>query len=544
MLQLSAELPEKPFVTAISRKIKTIHYQNTQVLYCLDMCCLGCLIAVRGNFMDLDFHQLLAEYPLETLLQTIPTGLFLVNSDKKIVYWNAEASRITGYSAAEAVGQHCSFLQGVPCYNVCALFSGEPSSPDSDVPCSFRHKNGKTITLTKNVDLLRNADGDVIGGIEAFVDVTRLKEHETSLRAAVEERTYELELEKAGLRAVLDGMVDPTYICDSNYHISFVNRAMEDMVGNVDHKFCYQLIYDKQEVCSDCPLQQVLAGQIVRQEKTLPETGRTYEIVHSPYPLAKNPTHKLGVSRDITDRIEIRRQLQQTNSELDAFVSTVSHDLRSPLTPLIGFADLLEDRYSAQLDDIGRDSIAEIKKTAEKMKDLLEGLLSLSRVGQLKFPNVPIDATAVAEDAMLELADKVLEQRAKIKIESLPEILLPEPLLADLFRNLLANALKYACGHNPCIEVTGKKFIDRVRYKVIDHGLGVDKSEYESIFEPFNRGSSSDGHVGTGIGLATVAKIAIVAGGSAWVEETPGGGATFVVDLPVDSKEDNRTDSV
>ncbi len=486
------------------------------------------------DIMDSKFHDLLAEYPLETLLQTIPTGLFLVDIDKIIVYWNTEASRITGYSAAEAVGQHCSFLHGIPCQYECILFSdlSPTAKPISSGPCSFRHKNGKTITLTKNVDLLRDANGKVIGGIEAFVDISRLKKLETSLRAAVEERTYELELEKAGLRSVLDGMVDPAYICNSDYQITFINRAMEDLVGDVKNKLCYQAIYNQSTICHDCPMHEVLSGQIVRQEKTLSETGRTYDIVHSPYPLAKNPTNKLGVSRDVTERIENRRQLQQTNRELDAFVSTVSHDLRSPLTPLIGFADLLDERYSDQLDDIGRESIAEIKKTAEKMKDLLEGLLSLSRVGQLKFPDQPINATSMAEDAMLELADKILELRAKITIEKLPKALIPEPLLTDLFRNLLANALKYAGSHDPHIEIIGQKFATRVRYKVIDHGLGIDDSEHESIFEPFNRGSNIAGQAGTGIGLATVAKIARVAGGSAWVENTPGGGATFIIDLP------------
>lgn len=483
--------------------------------------------------MDPIFDKLLAEYPLKTLLETIPTGLFLVDINEIIIYWNAEASRITGYSAEEAVNKHCSFLHGDPCQHHCTLFSDVDTKPKIGASCSFRHKNGQTIALTKNVDLLRDAFGNVIGGIEAFVDVSRLKELETSLRSAVEERTYELEIEKAGLRAVLDGMVDPAYICDSAYHLTYINRAMAELVGDTEGVFCYQMIYNKKQVCADCPLPQVLAGEIVRQEKTLLKTGRTYEVAHSPYPLAKNPTHKLAVCRDITERIENRRQLQQTNRELDAFVSTVSHDLRSPLTPLIGFADLLDDRYSAQLDDIGRDSITEIKKTAEKMKDLLEGLLSLSRVGQLKFPQKPIDATAIAEDAVLELADKVLEVRAKIVIEPLPEVILPEPLLADLFRNLLANALKYAGKHSPNIEVTGQLFSERVRYKVIDHGVGIDAHEHESIFEPFSRGSNSKGQAGTGIGLATVAKIARVAGGSAWVEETPGGGATFIIDLPI-----------
>ncbi len=483
--------------------------------------------------MNSSLYRLLSEYPLETLLQTIPTGLFLVDVNKTIVYWNAEAMRITGYTADEAVGQDCSFLHGDPCHIECSLFSQTTPKPDIGLTCSFQHKDGRIIALTKNVDLLRDNAGRVIGGIEAFVDISRLKELETSLRTEVEERTRELELEKAGLRSVLDGMIDPAYICDDSYHISFANRAMLNIIGEIGEKPCYQAIYQRQTVCDDCPLSQVLQGEVVRQEKTLSGVGRTYEIIHSPYPLAEHPTHKLGVSRDITKRLEYRRRLQQTNRELDAFVSTVSHDLRSPLTPLIGFAELLDERYGDQLDDLGRDCIIEIKKTAEKMKDLLEDLLSLSRVGQVKLPESSIDATMIAEDVVLELADKVLESRAKIVINKLPKIKIPESLLIDLFRNLLGNALKYAASHNPHIEVSGQLLLDQVRYKVVDHGPGITAAEREEVFEPFKRGSSSKGSAGTGIGLATVAKIARVSGGNACVEETPGGGATFIVDFPL-----------
>ena len=482
--------------------------------------------------MEAGLYSLLAEYPIEALLQTIPTGLFLVNADRIVVYWNAEAERITGYSAAEAVGKKCSFLHGDPCHVECALFSETTPKPAIDMNCSFRHKDGSTIALTKNVDLIRDKGGKVVGGIEAFVDISRLKELETDLRAKVTDRTRELELEKAGLRAVLDGMVDPTYICDSNFRIAFVNRAMEDIIGPAEGELCYQAIYNKSEVCSDCPLPQVLKGQIVQQEKTLPGTGRIYEIIHSPYPLAQNPTHKLGVNRDITERIEIRRALQQTNRELDAFVSTASHDLRSPLTPLIGFADLLEERYSDQLDNIGRECISEIKKTAEKMRDLLEDLLSLSRVSQIKGPEEPLDVTRIAKSVRAELADKILETQAQIVIEELPDVEIPESLLSNLFRNLLSNALKYAAKENPKIEVKGQKFPAKVRFMVIDHGPGIPLAEREVIFEPFKRGSGSRRVPGTGIGLATVAKTARVFSGSCWVEETPGGGATFIVDFP------------
>ncbi len=486
--------------------------------------------------MKSDLYRLLAEYPLETLLQTIPTGLFLVNTDLQVVYWNAEAERITGYSAVEAVGQHCSFLEGIPCQDKCGLFHGLVPKPVIGISCSVQHKHGQRLELSKNVDLLRDENGQVIGGIEAFVDISRLKKLEDSLRGEVEDRTRELELEKAALRSVLDGMTDPVYICDAEFKISFINRAMRDIFGDISGQICYRALHKLDTVCDACPLPEVLAGQVVCRERDLKQQGRTYEIVHSPFPMAEKPTHKLGVFRDITERKAAERRLQQANRELDAFVSTVSHDLRSPLTPLIGFAELLEDRYSDVLDDIGRESIREIMHTASKMKVLLEDLLTLARVGQLKNPQQDVDATQVAEDVLLELADKVVERQARVKIMPLPDIRIPESLLTDLFRNLLANALKYAAVKDPRIQVAGEPFADRVRYRVIDHGPGIPVAEQDEIFEPFRRGSSSSGAPGTGLGLATVAKIARIYNGSAWVEETPHGGATFVVELfpPID----------
>lgn len=482
--------------------------------------------------MNADLSRLLSEYPLDTLLQTIPTGLFLVDAEKKIVYWNTEAERITGYSAHEAIGRNCSFLEGQPCDKSCALYDGQTAKPQVGLICSFKHKDGRVVILSKNVDLLRDERGTVIGGIEAFVDISRLKFLERELRTAVEVKTQQLELEKTGLRAVLDGMLDPAYICDRDYKLTFTNRAMREIVSDTDDDICYRAIFQRDEICEGCPLHEVLKGKIMREEKPLADPSHTYEVIHSPYPTALNPSHKLGVCRDITERIEVRRRLQQTNRELDAFVSTVSHDLRSPLTPLIGFADLLEERYGEILDDIGLECIQEIRKTAEKMKDLLEDLLSLSRVGQLKEPDELLDVTQIAKDVLSELADKVLEHRADIEVEELARIALPEQLLSDLFRNLVGNALKYAAPSDPRIRISGRQLADRIRYCVRDHGPGVAADEREDIFEPFRRGKNTRRIAGTGIGLATVAKIARVYGGNAWVEQTPGGGATFVVEFP------------
>jgi PAS domain S-box-containing protein len=462
---------------------------------------------------------LLEHYPLDRLLHVVPAGLLLVAPDRTIVYWSDEAERITGYRAAEVLGRSCDDLHAQPCNADCCLFDDAMCGPLMGQTCSFVHKDGRRLSLNKNVDLLRNAAGEIIGGIEAFVDRTGYEE---------------VELERNALRSVLNGMNDPVYICDHSYRLLFVNRAMERLLGAITGQLCYHALYGRTEACLDCPLETVLQGGSGRQETSLIDTQRIFEVLHSACQFHRQPHCKLGVCRDITERLAIRRRLQQVNRELDAFVSMVSHDLRSPLTPLIGFAELLQERYAAALDEIGQESLGQIRTTAEKMRELLEDLLCLARVGQSAPVAAPVATEAVVREVLAELDELVQQRQPRIVIGFLPEVMISEALLADLYRNLLSNALKYGAGHDPRIEIFGQLTPELVSLMVRDHGVGVAVAERERIFEPFVRGCAGKDLPGTGIGLATVVKIARVYSGNVRIEETPGGGATFVVDFPVE----------
>lgn len=487
--------------------------------------------------MNPSAKELLSAYPLQQLLQTIPTGLFLVDAEMRIVYWNAEAERITGYSAEEAVGQHCSFLVGVPCGKKCGLFEVDKKKPINCITCSVLHRGGDRVVLSKNIDLLHNAAGEVIGGIEAFVDISRQKQLEQSLRQsasklrrAVAERTHELELERSNLHAVLDGMRDPAYICTGDYRLSYMNRAMREVLGPVDGSVCYEVLHGVGSPCLDCPLNNTAQGETIVQERKIGSQNRMYEIVHTPLPQGDGPVRKLGVCRDITERLETADKLHQANRELDAFVSTVSHDLRSPLTPLIGFSEYLQQEYAENLGETGLECLVEIEKAGRKMLNLLEDLLVLARVGQLERPNIPSSTTRLAKEVCQELSLDIMKTKAQVTIEELPPVYVPEALLLDLFRNLITNALRYA-DRAPQIEIEGSLEGGCRRLMVRDHGPGIPLAEREEVFEPFKRGSSGGKIPGTGIGLATVRKIARLYDGRVRIEDTPGGGATFIIEF-------------
>jgi signal transduction histidine kinase len=228
----------------------------------------------------------------------------------------------------------------------------------------------------------------------------------------------------------------------------------------------------------------------------------------------------------ITERRVAEERLRETNRELEAFVYTISHDLRSPLAPIIGYAEYLRTEYGAKLDERALDSLDEIEGQANRMLILLEDLLDLAHAGYLDRPQQPVDAGDLLQEVLKEMAGQFPKGAQIIVPFPLPHAHLPETLLTQIFRNLVGNALRYAGG---TIEVSGEREDHRVCYFVRDHGPGIPAAERDRIFEVFFRGSTAQGSRGTGVGLATVRKIARSYGGKAWVEETPGGGSTFRV---------------
>jgi len=241
----------------------------------------------------------------------------------------------------------------------------------------------------------------------------------------------------------------------------------------------------------------------------------------------------IGLVQDLTRHKEAEAKMQAAYTELDAFVHTVAHDLRSPLTPIIGMAEFLQTHSSEVLDQTALAFLADIEAAGQRMLSLLEDLLSLARVGHIPQPIAPVETRQIVDAVMLNLAGPVAEAGVNIQVGGLPPLCLPETLIGQLFDNLVGNAVRYAGGAGKPIEIGAEQHDNRVILFVRDHGPGIPEDEIEHIFEAFYRGSISDQIKGTGIGLATVRKIARLYGGEVWVETTPGGGCTFRIEFPV-----------
>ncbi len=257
---------------------------------------------------------------------------------------------------------------------------------------------------------------------------------------------------------------------------------------------------------------------------------RDVEVYANPITLGERVL-SLSIVHDITDRKKAENALEKTNRELDAFVYTVSHDLSTPLAPIIGYAEILHEKYREQLDERALEFLAEIVSSAEKMETLITDLLSLATVGQVEMPAEALDVGDVAKSVVCDLAGQLSFAGVIVKIGDLPSVRVTRTLLVQIFDNLIVNALKYGCERGGAIEVGGERNGDKVSLYVRDHGPGIQIDERDRIFEVFSRGVAGRDKQGTGIGLATVRKIASLFSGRAWVEDSPGGGSTFWVDI-------------
>lgn len=483
--------------------------------------------------------SLLKHLATNQLLGTIPSGLFVVDLEMRIVYWNPAAERITGFTAEEAVGQHCSFLQGIPCGERCGLFNPDVSKPAIGSQCTVTGKDGRTIQLLKNIDFLRDGNGEIIGGIESFVDISRQRQLEIDLRRQsdeleknVAERTRELAHSEYRLRAVLDTMDDLAYCANSDYRLTMLNRAMRDLYGDRVGETCHRLLHGTDQPCSWCVMERVLQGETVREERQLAVNHHYYEIIHSPLVGDDGGLQKLAVCRDITERKQTEQQLRETNRELDAFTHSISHDLRGLLAPVVTYVDFLRMQYGDVLEPQILQVLAEVERQSERAITLLDDLLDLAQVGRIEGGSEPVDVAKLVAEVLRDKAAEGDGQQPEVIVGDLPPMAIPESLVFQVVANLVGNALRYAGPTGGPIEVGCREQADRRIYFVRDHGPGVDPLEREKIFEIFHRGTSSRNSRGTGVGLAIVRKIALRYQGTTWVEDTPGGGATFCFALP------------
>ncbi len=244
-------------------------------------------------------------------------------------------------------------------------------------------------------------------------------------------------------------------------------------------------------------------------------------------------THNLSEIRRAEEGLKkYAHELETANKELETFSYSVSHDLRAPLRALNGFSEVILEEYGDKLGEGGKDYLFQIRKASLTMAELIDAILTLSRVSRAEMHQEKVDLSDLAKSIAEELKSSQPDRQAEFSIESNLIVKGDATLLRVALNNLLENAWKYTgkCSQTR-IEFGATRQSGETVYFIRDNGIGSDMKYRDKLFQPFQRLHSSDEFPGTGIGLATVQRVIRRHGGRIWAESEVGKGATVFFTL-------------
>jgi PAS domain S-box-containing protein len=386
-------------------------------------------------------------------------------------------------------------------------------------------------------------------GVSSFISYTCGRLHRTTRVEHALRQIFQQTLVSIG---------DAVISTDIEKRIRFMNRVAEELTGWPERdakdkpiQEIFRIVQEGSEVPAEIPVDKVLAtGRIVglgNHTELIAKDGRRIPIDDSASPIKNHRGEVVGavlVFRDITERrrIELARKREQAelnrlHEDLKQFTFAATHDLREPLRMITAYAQMLERRFAKALGDEGALFISHVVDGAARITRLVDGLLQFSRTADAEEskPRL-VDSAAALQDALDSLRLVMQETQARISWDGLPRVFADDIHVAQLFQNLIENALKYTKpGVRPVIRISAVQEGDHCKFAVEDNGIGIPPRFQEQVFEPFKRLHGT--HIkGAGIGLATCRRIVELHGGRIWVEsDGNGNGSTFYFTLPAET---------
>ena len=496
-----------------------------------------------------------SEEHYQNLALISPVGIFRTDPEGATTYVNPKWCAISGLTAAQALGD--GWLAGVHPDDREKLAKGWQESTQatrtSVSDYRFVRPDGTQAWVIGQAVPELNSQNQIIGYVGTITDITERKQVEATLQ----ENEHQLSLIYTAISDVLFYLV-----VEPGDHFRFVsvNPAFLNVTGLAED----QVIGKRVEEVIPESAHDLVLGNYKKALRTK-QTMRWEEV--SVYPAGKkygdvtiipvmdsngNCTHLIGTVHDITgqklaseeirklnasleQRVEQRTaQLQAANKELESFSYSVSHDLRAPLRAISGFSEIIAKRHRSSLNDEGRHYVDNIVQASERMGQLIDDLLTYSRLGRTGVRREPVSLASLVGEISTNMQSRLDEIHGTLEIQKdLPVVPGDQTLLNQVFTNLLENAIKY---HKP--EIPPQVNLDfhdennHVVIKVRDNGIGIPPEYQEKIFNMFQRLHTEEEYPGTGIGLATVRKSVEMMGGKVWLESEVGKGSSFFVSLP------------
>ena len=488
-----------------------------------------------------------SEERLRSFFDNAVEGVYRTTLDGRLAYANIAYARMLGYESPQEAIDNAT--------DIANQFYTDPDDRRKIVnsltekgrldnfECQMRRKDGTTFWAVINARLAYLQDN--IPCIEGFVaDATLRKQAEIALWETQER-----------FRAFMDNSPVIAWAKDDQGRYIYLNQTYENRFGVRLDDWFGKTDFELWPADIAEPFwkndQQVLLsnGLVQIEEETYNPDGSCCKWWNFKFPIEDVTGRRYvgGIGLDITERKhyeekieELNKELEQrivelkkVNRELEVLNYSVSHDLRTPLVVLSGFARILTDKHSHLLDEKGKHYLDIVNKSSKRMTELIEDLLAFFGLGQKTICHKTTDMKRLVSDIVVDFKTAFPDQNFQVNVKPLPFARGDRKMLRQVLVNLIDNAIKYSKPKElAVIEVGGRAGEGKNIYYVKDNGIGFSRDQADNIFEVFARLNSTDEFRGTGIGLAIVKKIVEKHGGEVWAEARPGAGATFYFSLP------------
>lgn len=499
----------------------------------------GQFMHARCVTMDAD-SSLSVSSRLAAIVESSDDAIISNDLNGYIQTWNPAAERIFGYKPEEIVGRHISTLAAPERLDEIPTILARIARGDriDHYETKRKTRDGRILTVFLTISPLRDDSGVIIGASKVARDVTEQKKAEEVREqlAAIVESSDDAIISKS-----LEGVIRSW----NRGAQRLFGYTAEEMIGK------HVSVLAVPERVDEIPaiLSKLARGERVEHYETRRKTkdGRILTVSLSVSPIRDASGTVIGaakVARDISDRKRHEQEIQEANTvlrraneDLKQFAYSASHDLQEPLRMVATYSALASREYGSLLGPEGKQYLDYALEGALRMERLLQDLRAYTLVSTSdQQPPGYIDPVSTLNKVLLFLDAQIRESGARIDIGKLPDVLLHEFQLEQLFQNLIGNAIRYRSTATPLISVSAVEHDGQWIFSVIDNGIGIDPQYKEHIFEIFKRLHSVSEYPGTGMGLAICKRIVERAGGRIWVESQPGRGATFSFTLPAKSE--------
>ena len=486
------------------------------------------------------------------LLEAAPDAMVVVDGAGEIVLLNAQAERQFGYRRDELVGQQGKviipegFAERLIADDLRSTADALLQQIGMGIELFGRREDGTEFPIEIMLSPLESAEGILITA--AIRDISARKAAEEALRVAL--GNFQ-DLVDADIVGVFFARQDGRVFYANDYFLDLLGYTREELEhGEVDWRamtppewlqLTDRALDELREQGSSKPFEkEYMRRDGSRVPVFLADTrlaGPGANIAAFVLDISERKRGEdelLALNAELEGRVKTRTAaLEAANREMEAFSYSVSHDLRAPLRSIDAFSQILLREHAAGLDPEARRVLDIVVRNAQHMGQLIDDLLTLSRVGRKNLDRTPVDMEPLARSVVEELQAAQPGRTVEFDIGPLASAFGDAGLLRQVWVNLFDNAVKFTGPVQLAkVEVRCEPGPRECRFTVRDNGVGFDPRYSDKLFQPFQRLHQTSEFEGTGIGLAIVARIVRRLGGEVWADGAPGEGATFGFSLP------------